>query len=487
MNKSNLKTNFSFQTLYQIVSLVLPFFVAPIVTRACAQTDLGAYNWAASIAYLFIIGCNLGVSTHGQRLIANDGDDLEKVREDFTSLFINHFFTSIIGAAAFLICVFLFWNGEYGFIFFLQCAYVLSALFDVTWLFYGLQNVKPVVIAHFFIGAVSSLMTIFLVQTQNGFLWYVIINSSRILVANIIVFLLAIVKIRFRKIPFKRIRQDWKPLLLFTLVIVASTLYTSFDKTILGIACPSEEVAFYNYADKLITIPKSLIATIGLVLFPKICNLIAKGEKEETQKIRTLSFEVVFFFCIGSAFGLAAISNRLAVAYYGDGYERCGEYLQLMCPLIFIILVGDIFRQQYLVPEKKDFPYVLSICVAAVVNLILSFALVYVIGGFGVIVGSLVAEFIATVIQGAYCRKEVPWRTLLFPFVYFCLAGVTMFLGLRVLSKLISNGIVFVVVAIFVGFAFFGGLGLVFFFGLSKNKSEYKKMIRKGQKNASHG
>lgn len=75
LEKENLKKNFAFQFLYQIVVLVIPMILSPYLTRTLQETSLGIYSYVYSIAYYFVVVANLGISRHGQRIIAQSRDD----------------------------------------------------------------------------------------------------------------------------------------------------------------------------------------------------------------------------------------------------------------------------------------------------------------------------------------------------------------------------------------------------------------------------
>ena len=82
-DKQNLKQNFYFQFLYQAIILIIPLLVSPYLTRHLGDTALGIYAYANSIAYYFVIFANLGISRHGQRIIANNVNDITKLRKSF--------------------------------------------------------------------------------------------------------------------------------------------------------------------------------------------------------------------------------------------------------------------------------------------------------------------------------------------------------------------------------------------------------------------
>ena len=145
MKKQSLSKNMIFQFLYQGLILVIPLILSPYLTRTLQETAIGVYSYTYSIAYYFVIAAMLGISRHGQRIISQNSNDKILVRRSFWSLFTVHAIISIVVLFLYFILVTLFTNEDRA-IYIIQGFYVASALFDITWLFYGLENFKSVVI-----------------------------------------------------------------------------------------------------------------------------------------------------------------------------------------------------------------------------------------------------------------------------------------------------------------------------------------------------
>lgn len=476
IKQEGLKTNFSFQTLYHIVTLILPLFVAPYLTRVLGDEALGRYVFVNSIAYYFIEFANLGISRHGQRLLASCKNDKEEVRKNFWSLYLDHCIVSLVAIIAYLICLQFFFKEDNN-IYWIQLIYVASAIFDVTWLFYGLQSMKIVSLVNLLVRILTSTSVFIVIKNANDLPLYVFIASCAILIPNIVCFLIAITHYPFIKFDKLHLIKHWKPLLILSLAVIASTLYTTFDKTVIGLFLEKNEVAYYEYSNKILSIPKSLIGIIGVVMYPKICALLSVGNEEQAIKLRSFSIDFVTFLSMGAVFGLIAISDRFIDLYYGVDFHKSAEYLKIIAPLVYIILLGDIFRSQCLIPMKKDWVHISSLFISAIINLILNFILIRYIGVMGVIIGSLCAEGIGTIYQWIFSRQHINNKEIFKTFVYFSCDGILMFSILYFLGNLISNDIAFIIVSLVVGLIAYSLLGFFYFWFLSSNKNLYKARI----------
>lgn len=52
--KESIKSSFIFQSLYQIIILVIPLIISPYLTRILGSESLGIYTYVNSIASYFI-------------------------------------------------------------------------------------------------------------------------------------------------------------------------------------------------------------------------------------------------------------------------------------------------------------------------------------------------------------------------------------------------------------------------------------------------
>ena len=93
-------------------------------------------------------------------------------------------------------------------------------------------------------------------------------------------------------------------MLILFISVVATTLYTVFDKTLLGILATKQDVAFYEYANKIINVSKQLIYVIGTVMLPRAYKAYSEKDFEKQKNILIIQclllLESDFFLCMVS-------------------------------------------------------------------------------------------------------------------------------------------------------------------------------------------
>lgn len=450
LKAQSLKTNFFYQSIYQVLILVIPLITAPYLTRTLDSTSLGIYSYANSIAYYFVLFINMGILQHGQRIIAVRRDDEINLRRAFWTLYLIHFVLFLIVGTAYIIYCFFIVSEDQA-VYLIQSLYVLSALADVTWLFYGLENFKNVVIKNALVKIIECVAIFIFVKSPEDLLIYTFIMSGSVLLGQAIMLPQAIRIVKPIKVEFCDCKEHIKPMLILFVSVVAATLYTVFDKTLLGILSTIENVAYYEYSNKIINIPKSLLNVIGMVLLPRACKSFADGDVN--QQIKYVDFSMFLTFLLGSAFsfGLAAISAKFAVLYLGFDFSECGNIIKAMSPLIIIILVGNVVRTQYLIPAKKDFLYVVGIVISAILNLIISIALIPKYHTIGAVTGTTIAELFGTVFQMICSRSVLTKNRLLKYSIPFLLLGELMYIIVSLIDLSTPTNIASLVIEIFTG------------------------------------
>lgn len=84
---SELKKNYFYNMIYQIMLLLIPLVTIPYLTRVLTPNDFGIYSYTNSIAHYFLLLAMLGISLYGSRQIAAARSrNPEEVNKVFTEI-----------------------------------------------------------------------------------------------------------------------------------------------------------------------------------------------------------------------------------------------------------------------------------------------------------------------------------------------------------------------------------------------------------------
>lgn len=480
------KKNFAFQFAYQVIVLVIPLLVSPYLTRNLGGTSLGIYSYTNSIAYYFVVVAMLGINMHGQRIISQRRNNLTELRRTFWSLLSVHIVSSILALTAYIIYVFFICRSDVN-VAFAQTIYVASAAFDITWLFYGLEKFKSVTIRNAIVKIINMVCIFTFVKSPSDIIIYTIIMAMTACIGQLVLFpqvFSIIAPIRFSK---HDVSEHLKPLFTLFAAVIAATLYTVFDKTLLGFMLSKESVAYYEYSDKIINIPKTFISIIGTVLYPKTCQYAQMNDYDGMHDNIKKSLTVASLIGFASCFGLLSIADQFALLYYGEEFAACGKIISMMCPLILIIGIGDSVRTQYIFPLKMDTKIVKILFLNAGVNIALSTSLIPVFGICGAVIGTIVAEMTGLIIEIYLVRKYLSAKWVVEQSVPFAIIGIFMYAVVKLFGDFFGVGWRSLIVQVLVGAVVYCicAFMYMYFFKrellLSGFKEVEKRILKKGR------
>lgn len=421
----SLQKNFLYNVLYQILLVILPLITAPYISRTLGATAVGVYSYTYSVAYYFLLIAMLGIGNHGNRSIAAVRDDRKKLNKTFSSIYSLQVITFSIAILAYAIYLVLFVKDN-RLIVLLQLIYVTSGLFDIGWLFFGLEQFKLTVARNTLI-KISTVVLMFVFVHKPSDLWkYTLIMSAGTLFSQAYLWLYVKKYVSFEKCSVKEITSNIKPVLILFIPVLAYSIYKVMDKIMLGNMSSYDQVGFYNNAEKIINIPMGIITALGTVMLPRMSNIVANGDKKRVDDYIRISAKLVTLLSSAIAFGLMGVSSVLAPVFFGDEFIACGEIIRLLSVTVFFIAWANVIRTQYLIPNKRDSIYLTSTIVGAILNLIINWILIPKYQANGAAFGTIVAEFSVMLVQMVAVKNELPMRKYIMSYSPILIIGLIM-------------------------------------------------------------
>jgi len=407
-----------------------------------------------SVAYYFSLIAMLGIANYGNRVIASVREDREKLNYSFSSVFSLQVFTYIIAVMAYILYVVVFLE-ENKAVAAIHTIYVFSGMVDISWLYFGLECFKTTV----FRNAVIKVLTaacIFLFVDCPADLW----KYSLIMVLGQILSQLSLwIGIRkfvsFIVVPVKEVLGHFKPAIILFIPVLAFSLYKVMDKLMLGNMSTFEQVGLYANAEKLVGIPISLITALGTVMMPRVTNCIFNNEMEKVGTYLDISSKIVIVVAVASGFGLFAISDVVAVTFFGEEFASCAELIRLLAVVPFFVGLANVIRTQYLIPHHCDRVYVISTIVGAVLNLIVNLVLIGKLHAVGAAIGTIIAEASVLLVQLYYVRACVPIHKTLWEYKSVFLVGLMMMGIVRCVGQTLDMSVGGLVIQVLAGALFF--------------------------------
>ena len=389
--KNNLKTNLIYNIVYQISALVLPFITAPYISRVIGAKGLGTYSYYNSIALYFVYFAMLGISNYANRLISKNSNSEDQLNKNFSSVYYLQLLTSTIIFIAYLIFI-LFFVKDNLIVPSIMFFHVLSSMFDVSWLFFGLQEFKITSIRQLVIRILSFASIFIFVRTKNDLWIYTLIMSLSYFASAFSLWIMMWKKVSLKRCKIPDVLKHLKPCLILFIPIIASSIYRLMDKIMIGKFCDMTNVGYYENAEKLIFISSGILSAICTVIMPKISNLIANKKKEEAREIFDLSTIFCMFLAFAIAFGIAGVSKEFVPLFFGKDFVNSISISILLCISLPFMIWSMVIRNLYLIPYELDKIYVKSVIAGAIANFLANLILIPTIGVCGAAIGTIIAD-----------------------------------------------------------------------------------------------
>ena len=447
----SLKKNIILSTSYQILTMITPFITAPYVSRVLGSDGIGIFSYTQSYESFFLMFASLGTVAYGTREIARKRDNLKERSQFFWEIQSLKLITTILV----LIAWFGFSNilSEYKAIFMIMAFNIFANIFDVSWFFAGIERFEYTVYKNTAFKILSIICIFLFVKNKSDLHIYIIINVLSTSIGHMSMW------IGIRKFLAKpdlktfKLLPHLKKTLVYFIPTIAVSIYTILDKALIGVITQNtSENGYYEQATKIINMAKSLtFVAMNQVLSSRISYLFAEKKFDEIKDRINTSIDYILFMGFGMGFGIYSIAGSFVPMFFGNGYDKVVQLLQLMSPLIIIIGISYSLSSQYFTPAGLQALSARFVIVGCFVNLVLNVIFIPKLESAGAVIASVLAE---TVITGLYIwhSKEffkiiniirLGWKKLI--------AGLAMLISMNAVCYLKITGLALVMLQFLVG------------------------------------
>lgn len=463
MSQSNVKKNYLYRLLYEILVLFIPFVTTPYISRVLGADGVGTYSYVTALMSYFTLFAALGTSSYGSKEIAQHRDNKLEASKLFWEIEIMTIVTSLVCLLGW-ICVISF-SKIYRYYYLALIPTLLAIMFDISWFYTGYEEVKHIVICNTICKFVGVILLFILVKNKEDLKIYILINSLTALLGNASMWIYIpkmLASIDFKELSIKRhIKQS----MIYFIPSVAVSIYTVFDKTLIGVITKDTlQNGYYEQANKAIGFVKILVFTsVNSVMGARMSYLFSKKRYDEIHKRLERSMNFIALVGIGSVFGVIGIAKNFVPAFFGKGYLPVVQLLYILSPIVLIIGISNCLGTHYYTPagyRKQSTKYII---VGSCVNLMLNLILIPYYGANGAAIASVFAELVITILYIHNCNQYISVRKL-WGFIWKRLiAGLLMLATVLCVSNVMCsiNEIAIIIIQVVVGVITYGVILLI--------------------------
>ncbi|QZY86422.1 oligosaccharide flippase family protein [Exiguobacterium acetylicum] len=396
-----MKKNYLYNLVYQILILIVPLILIPYLTQTIGIKGIGIYNYTFSIISYFVLFTLLGMNIYGSRKIA------QSTRNEFWEIYLVQL-VSFVFLSLLLFVIITFIDIKYKNYLIFQVPLFISALFDVNWYFVGKQYFKMIVIRNTFIKLLTLLLVYLLVKNTNDLDKYIFIMSSGTLLSNLIMWPRLLKEVEKPILKFNKgfFKKHLKGSIILFVPVISISIYKLLDKIMLATFSNVTQLGFYSTALQFNLVQTTIIASLGVVMMPKMSKMNLNKNKNDIDKIIRKSMKFSIFIAFGLSVGIYTISPYFISLYLGNNYAYVSELIEILVPVGVIIAWANVIRTQILLPRNMDKFYMISILIGALFSVLLNIFLIPQFGAMGAVYTAIITESIVMLLQ-TYFVKEI--------------------------------------------------------------------------------
>ena len=464
--------NYLYNLSYQILTIILPIITVPYVTRIFTSEDLGNYGFYNSIVSYFSLFAMLGIGLYGTKQIASARD----VNSTFWNIYAIQLIASLISIFVYVIAILCIptMSGIIPLILFIS---LFSKIIDISWLFSGKEDFKKITIRNTVVKVVGVISIFTFIKNSEDLYLYIFLIVVFDFLGQVVMWMPAKKFIKWPSFNMKIMKKNLHPIVLLFLPQVAISLYVVLDRTLLGLLGSYSDVGIYEQGQKLTSIIYKIVSSLGVVMLPRVANLLSERKEEEAQNMVRFSFILYNLIIFPMIFGLIAVNEVFVKLFLGKDFQDVKYVLYITT--INIMLVGwtNILGHQVLVVRNKNKEFMLSTTIPAFVSVAVNIAVIPIFGYIGASITAVIVELLAFTIQWYYSRNIIN-KNLLFnkDLAKIILSSLVMFGAVMFCKMTLGfDGIVGLVIYLAVGGISY--LGMLFLLK-TVNIKEMKAMLK---------
>lgn len=373
MPTNSIKSNYIFTIANKFVSLFVPILVTPYLSRILGPDGNGLISYIYSYASYFIIFANLGIETYGQRIIAINRNDPDKLKKIFLEILILRTVLTLIAVGVYG-AIFLrnIYSDDF-IIYLIFAANIITVPIDFTWYYQGIEKFKLLSAVNILSRVVYVALAYIFIKTKDDLELAALIHVINMIMPCVLSSLFAFRnvkgKIREKIRPFSHLKEC----LIYFIPAVAIQIYTVLDKTMIGLITQSNfENGYYEQADKIAKLAITIVTTINVIMRVRISYLYAQNREDEIKNLIMKTANLMYLLALPMMFGIIAVANCFVPVYLGDGYDKCKILIYVLSPVILVIGTSNLIGTHYYTPFNKQRTSNKFLIIGSIVNFALN-------------------------------------------------------------------------------------------------------------------
>lgn len=391
----------------RIIQMSLSLIVGILTARYLGPSNYGLINYGAAYVAFFTSFCTLGINSI---IIKNFVDKHTEQGETIGTALVLRIIASILSSIMIITVVNIIDYGEKDTILVTSlCSIALVfQVFDTInyWFQYRYQS-KITSIATLLAYIIVSIYKIILLFTNKSIIWFALASSIDYIVIALFLYFSYKYncgpKLAFSKSKAKELLGSSYHYIISGMMVA---IYNQTDKLMLKQMLGQVDVGFYSAASTICNMWVFVLSAIIDSIVPTIMSLYEKNQEAFERKNKQL-YSIVFYVSVSVSIFFLLFGKNIILILYGDEYILATNPLKIITWYTAFSYLG-VARNAWIVCENKQ-KYLKYIYLGAVIiNIILNFVLIPILGASGAALASLITQIFTSIILPCFIRELQP-------------------------------------------------------------------------------
>ena len=478
VKQKSLKVNAVLNGIKQSCSILFPLITFTYISRVLGNTGYGKYSFSFSITYYFIMLAALGISTYAIREGAKIRDDHAKITTFCSEVFSINVVSMLVSYVLLLLLILV--NGKirsYTPYILIQSSAMIMATIGTDWINSIYEDYFYITVRYISVQFMALIAMFVFVRTSDDLWKYCLIATLATNGGNLINIFYTRKKVRFKLVLNMNFTKHIVPLLVLFANTLAVTIYVNSDVTMLGFFADDQAVGIYSFSSKIYNMLKQLINAIIVVSIPRISYVLANKPEEYKSYLQNI-FNFLSLFLFPIVVGMLTMSSEIIYIAGGEQYLDGTLSLQILSVATIFAIYSSLFTNCVLIVNRQEKKCLQATIISALINVVLNFVLIPLMGMNGAAITTVIAEVINCVMQVTFARKLYDFRELnIKPILPSLLGSVLIFVVCILVKSVITSYIPCFVVAVVASVVVYFGVVLIF----NKNYvlNTFRKVLKK--------
>ncbi len=439
--KKILSHNITINFIVRIISYLFSFLTVIYITRIFSPNIYGKISFSNSIIYYFLMISCIGMPIYAMRMCAQYKNDRKELSKIFNELFSINIVLSIFSILLLFVMILLVPKFQKNMIILLLYGIgIILQTIGCEWLYKGLEKFKFLAVNYIVFNAISFICLLLFVHKTGDVYVYIILS----LIANYGYDFVLFFKLKkYVDFSYKiKINKDhFKPLVIFSLMSCAVSIYSQLDIVVLGFFKGDRVTGLYALVSKIKTVLTITGAVFWSTNLPKATALWNDKKEDKFRRLIKKSLGIVFLIQLFVTIGFFIFAKEVLYIVGGKKYVDAVLAFRLLLLSLVPIGMSNILGGQVLVPTNCEKKLMKAEFFGAIFNLIANIIVVPYFSMEGAAVTTVISEIIVLLLCLYYIKKElgINLAFVITKKVYYYLMRCITLLKVCVESKFRSN------------------------------------------------